>query len=117
MCGTLCLFVSYLCLQVQGCIGHEGKTKLFCLVDRCLSFCTFLLVIVCLFFFDIRILITPLVSSNSSCFFMNDFLEWVMRLQFQNHFRDAYVCGKAFDVFIKMTAFNFQSCLIFVSCF
>ena len=33
-----------------------------CLVDRCLSFCS----LCCLFFFDIRILITPLVSSNSS---------------------------------------------------
>jgi hypothetical protein len=33
----------------------------------CLSFCTiFFLPLCCLFFFDIRILITPLVSSNSS---------------------------------------------------
>ena len=36
-----------------------------CFVDRCLSFCPFSLC--CLFFFDIRILIAPLVSSNSSC--------------------------------------------------
>jgi hypothetical protein len=35
-----------------------------CFVDRCLSF--FFLPLCCLFFFDIRILITPLVSSNSS---------------------------------------------------
>jgi hypothetical protein len=33
-----------------------------CLVDRCLSFWP----LCCLFFFDIRILIAPLVSSNSS---------------------------------------------------
>ena len=33
-----------------------------CFVGRCLSFCT----LCCLFFFDKRILITPLVSSNSS---------------------------------------------------
>ena len=38
-----------------------------CFVDRCLSFCTFFFwPLCCLFFFDIRILITPLVSSNSS---------------------------------------------------
>jgi hypothetical protein len=36
-----------------------------CFVDCCLSFCPFSLC--CLFFFDIRILIAPLVSSNSSC--------------------------------------------------
>jgi hypothetical protein len=38
-----------------------------CFVDRCLSFCTFFIWPLCfLFFFDIRILIAPLVSSNSS---------------------------------------------------
>ena len=38
-----------------------------CFVDRCSSFCTFVLwPLFCLFFFDIRILIAPLVSSNSS---------------------------------------------------
>jgi len=36
-----------------------------CFVDRCLYF--FFWPLFCLFFFDIRILITPLVSSNSSC--------------------------------------------------
>ena len=36
-----------------------------CFVDRCLSFCTFSFwPLCCLFFFDIRILITPLVSST-----------------------------------------------------
>ena len=38
-----------------------------CFVDRCLSFCAFFfLPLCCLFFVDLRILITPLVSSNSS---------------------------------------------------
>jgi hypothetical protein len=40
-----------------------------CFVDRCLSLCTFSVdhfFVCCLFFFDIRILITPLVSSNFS---------------------------------------------------
>jgi hypothetical protein len=38
-----------------------------CFVDRCLSFCTFFFwPLCCLFFFDIWILITLLVSSNSS---------------------------------------------------
>jgi hypothetical protein len=38
-----------------------------CFVDRCLSFCAFFFwPLCCLFFFDIRILISPLVSSNSS---------------------------------------------------
>jgi hypothetical protein len=39
-----------------------------CFVDRCLSFCTFSFghCVVCPSFFDLRILITLLVSSNSS---------------------------------------------------
>ena len=37
-----------------------------CFVDRCLSFCTFAWPLRCLFFFDIRVQIAPLVSSNSS---------------------------------------------------
>jgi len=42
-----------------------------CFVDRCLSFCVFFFwPLCCLFFYDIRILITALVSSNSSvCYF------------------------------------------------
>jgi hypothetical protein len=39
-----------------------------CFVDSCLSFSTFFFwPLCCLFFFDIRIMIAPLVSSNSSC--------------------------------------------------
>jgi hypothetical protein len=38
-----------------------------CFVDRCLPFCTFFWPLCFLVFFDIRILITSLVSSNSSC--------------------------------------------------
>jgi len=38
-----------------------------CFVDRCLSFCTFFFWALCCLFFDIRILIIPLVSSNSPC--------------------------------------------------
>jgi hypothetical protein len=37
-----------------------------CFVDRCLSFCTFSYGHCVVFFFNIQILITPLVSSNSS---------------------------------------------------
>ena len=38
-----------------------------CFVDRCLPFCTFFFwPLYCLFFFDIRILITTLVFTNSS---------------------------------------------------
>ena len=38
-----------------------------CFVARCLSFCIFFFwPLCCLFFFDIRIMIVPLVSSNSS---------------------------------------------------
>ena len=37
-----------------------------CFVDRCLSFWPFYLAIVCSLSFDLRILITPLVSSSSS---------------------------------------------------
>ena len=38
-----------------------------CLVNCCLSVCTFLRRLCCLFFFNIPILLTPLVSLNSSC--------------------------------------------------
>jgi hypothetical protein len=42
-----------------------------CFVDRCLSFCTFSFgQLCCLFVFDIRILIVPLVSSNSSSMYI-----------------------------------------------
>ena len=38
-----------------------------CFVDRCLSFCTFFSwPLCCLFFFDLQILVIPLVFSNSS---------------------------------------------------
>ena len=38
-----------------------------CFIYRCLSFCPFIFwPLCCLFFFDIRIMIAPLVSSNSS---------------------------------------------------
>jgi hypothetical protein len=37
-----------------------------CFVDRCLSFCTCSFWPLCCLFFDIQILITPLVSSHSS---------------------------------------------------
>ena len=37
-----------------------------CFVDRCLSFCIFFFWTLCCLSFDILILITPLVSSNSS---------------------------------------------------
>jgi hypothetical protein len=37
-----------------------------CFVNRCLSFVLFIWPLCCLFFFDIQILIAPLVSSNSS---------------------------------------------------
>jgi len=42
-----------------------------CFVDRCLFFCFFFFwPLCCLFFFDTWVLITPLVSSNSSCPFV-----------------------------------------------
>ena len=37
-----------------------------CFVDRCLYFCTSFWPLCCLYYFDLRILITPLVSSSSS---------------------------------------------------
>ena len=42
-----------------------------CFVDRCLSFCTFFWPLCCLFFFYIRILISPFVSSNPSRWLIN----------------------------------------------
>jgi hypothetical protein len=74
--GKLCLFVNcisslfvmLLCVRLLPLIRVTRSLVLYvCVVDRCLSFCTFFLWSLCfLFFFDIRILITPLVSSNTS---------------------------------------------------
>ena len=55
--------------------GVRVTRSLVCFVDRCLSFCTFSFghCVVCLFVFDIRILITPLVSySCYSCYSCQD---------------------------------------------
>jgi len=48
-------------------IRLTGRLPCVMFVDRCLSFCVFhFWPFCCLFFFDIRIMITPLLSSNSS---------------------------------------------------
>ena len=47
-----------------------------CFVDRCLSFWS----LCCLFFFDLRILINPLVSSNSSCLLCPSSMTFVMHV-------------------------------------
>ena len=116
----LCVFLFHIFVcWYNDCIGHEGKTNAFLL-------CWWLFVLLyfffwplcCLFFFDIRILIASLwYLQTLVAFLWIMFWNGVMRWKVQKHFRDTYVCGKAFDVFIKMTAFNFQSCLIFVSRF
>ena len=43
-----------------------------CFVERCLSCCLFFLWPLCCLSFDLRILITPLISSNSSCNYRPD---------------------------------------------
>ena len=79
-----CSFFFYYCLFISV-IQLAIKLSIFlcvCFVDRCLSFCSFSFghcvvcssvfwPLCCLFFFELRILITPLVSSNSS--YQNDF--------------------------------------------
>ena len=52
-----------------------------CFVDRCLYF--FFWALCCLFFFDIRILITPLVSSNSSSITLV-----IKKIKYAYYFRD-----------------------------
>ena len=51
-----------------------------CFVDHCWSFCLFFLWSLCCLFFDLRILITPLVSSNSSCKYFQ--LLWLIHIEF-----------------------------------
>ena len=56
------------CICVRG-IDFVTRSWVLCVcsVDRCLSFCPFFLwPFYCMFFFDIRILISPLISLNSS---------------------------------------------------
>jgi hypothetical protein len=52
-------------------IGFQWGSLCVCLVDRYLSLCTFSFGHCVLFFFDLRILITPLVSSSFSHYFAN----------------------------------------------
>jgi hypothetical protein len=84
-CVQLLLIFSFLCFiffHVHKCssssflfflIGYQVRVTrslvwCVCFVDRCLSFCTFFFwPLCCLFFFDIRILITPLIFTNSLC--------------------------------------------------
>jgi hypothetical protein len=51
----------------SGVRGTRSLVIYICFVDCCLSFCTFFFWPLCSLFLDIRITITPLVSSNSSC--------------------------------------------------
>jgi hypothetical protein len=52
---------------ISGVRGTRSLVLCVCFVDRCLSFSTFVFwPLCCLFFLDLRIRITPLVSSNSS---------------------------------------------------
>jgi hypothetical protein len=68
-CGTGTTYPSGVHEFTPGfCVFHVTRSLNFCVmscfVDRCLSFCPFSFC--CLFFFDLRILITPLLSSKSS---------------------------------------------------
>ena len=59
------------------------KFSVCCFNDRSLSFCS----LCCLFFFDLRILITCLVSSKSSC----DYDKWAIILViWNNNFKSRY---------------------------
>ena len=63
---TFTIYIS-LCITCHTTILIRSLLLYVCFVDRCFSFCTFSFVpLCCLFFFDLRILITPLVFSNSS---------------------------------------------------
>ena len=54
-------------LGFSGVCVNQSLFVCVCFVDRCLAFCTFFFWPLCsLFFFDLRILITPLISSDSS---------------------------------------------------
>jgi hypothetical protein len=65
-----------------------------CFVDCCLSFCTFFFwSLCCLFFFNIWILITPLVSSNSSYY---DHLSFVYEKDMCNMNCLSYQCFNCF---------------------
>jgi hypothetical protein len=66
-------------------------------VDRCLSF--FFWSLCCLFFFDIQILITPLVSSNSFYFISNTKKNKIMH-NFINNFCSCFVMVFVYNVFL-----------------
>jgi hypothetical protein len=64
-----------------------------CFIDSCLSFCTFFFWPSCCLFLDIRILITPLVSSSSSYLVCDDtklvglFTDLLLFFQWKNNSR------------------------------
>ena len=66
-----------------------------CFVNRCLSF--FFWPLCCLFFFDIRFLIAPLVSSNSSCQMFSLFL--------------FLICTQLCEIFFFSFLFNMHQCM------
>ena len=75
--------IVYNCVTLQQLLHHVTWSLVLCVcfIDRCLSF--FFWTLYCLFFLDIRILITSLVSSNSSG--MHNICQWgfAMVSQFQ----------------------------------
>jgi hypothetical protein len=70
MVVTILLFT--LCFNIQctpvfsGLRATRTLASYVCFIDRCFSFCTFFFWTLCCLFFDIRILIAPLVSLISS---------------------------------------------------
>ena len=72
-----------------------------CFVDRCLSCCPFLFwPLYCLFFFDVRILITPFVSSNSSYYIISCFISCHIK-------RYVYRCVFYMFIFVLFIIFTY----------
>ena len=89
-----------------------------CFVDQCLSFCTFFFwPLFCLFFIDIRILITPLVSFDH-CFVCSSSIYgfwlpiWYLLtivLSVLHRYTDSDYPFGIFKLFLKLVIISFQS--------
>jgi len=77
-----------------------------CFVDRCLSFCTFFFLPLCCLFFDLRCLITPLVSSISS--------QWGSCWPIFS-----YQCNVLYIIVCPFVLFSFDHCVVCpsINCF
>ena len=79
-------------------------------VDRCLSFCFFFFwPLCCLLFFDLRIMITPLVSSKSSYLNLSVYIEYNLSTVIFRYCREWTKLFRGFHYIYFILNYNFSA--------